>query len=157
MKLSRICGATLVAVIILGVFSLRIMAAEKIEPDPKAVELIDKMLQAFANPDEAARLQAILPLMHPSILTEDGKDLNKNFKVYQYKKANMDAKLYKQPPEVFEVMKGKPTEVGFEKTKESGRKDKYYLTKTVSKGKKGYVVIFFPDKGDPKIFDFGAL
>jgi hypothetical protein len=70
----------------------------------------------------------------------------------------MNAKLYKLPPEVYEIQQGKPTEVGFDKTKETGRKDKYYLTKSVAKGKKGYVVIFFPDKGgDPKIFDFGAL
>ena len=54
---------------------------EPIEPDAAAVEVINALIQALGMEDEAARTQALLPLLHPVLLTPDGTDIVRNMKM----------------------------------------------------------------------------
>jgi len=80
---------------------------EKMPPDGKAVALITELLKALATENEAARIKAVVPLVHKSLLTADGKDLARNIKDYSFKKASPAAKLYVHPAKIQEVHNGR--------------------------------------------------
>ncbi|MEQ8223383.1 MAG: hypothetical protein ABRQ37_13825, partial [Candidatus Eremiobacterota bacterium] len=70
---------------------------EKISPDEKAIDLLNRFLAALSIEDEQQRLEAVIPLVHKSLLTPDGKDLDNDTKPYSYKKAYENVGCYKQP------------------------------------------------------------
>lgn len=146
--------------VLLGALSLKAFAGiEKIEPDPKGVKLCSDFLAALSRQDEKERLQAVLPLMHKSMLTADGKDLDPNVKRYSYRKACGNVKFHEQPAKVTEVHKGREQTVGFQKTAEKGRVDKYFVAKKSGvAGLPAPLHVFWPnDGGDPKLVNIGSL
>ncbi len=134
-------------------------AIEKIPPDPKAVTLVNALLSALSLPDEAARLKAVLPLVHKSLKTADGADLDANIKRFSYAKASAGAGRYAQPAVIHEVHKGNTLTVGFKETAEKGRKDKYFVKKKEgSTGMPAPIVVFWPEGGgEPVVLDMGSL
>lgn len=136
-----------------------ILAIEKIEPDPAAAKLVNDFMNALTIADEAERLQAILPLVHDSLKSNDKKDLFSNVKQFSYKRAVNMIKLYKLPVELGDVHKGTVSTVGFKETAERGRRDKYFVKKKDGvNGLPAPIHVFIPENGGaPKIFDFGSL
>ena len=134
-------------------------AIEKIQADSKAVQLCENFLKACQLDDPQDRLQAVLPLLHKSMLTRDGKDLDRNVKEFSYKKACGAAKLYAVPVEIYEVHKGNVTTVGFRETAERGRTDKYFVSKKPGvQGRPAPLHVFWPeDGGEPKLINVGSL
>lgn len=134
-------------------------AIEKIDPDPKASALCESFLKACQIEDPQARLAAIIPLVHKSMLTRDGKDLDRNTKDFSYKKACGAAKLYALPVQISEVHKGNVTTIGFKETAETGRTDKYFVAKKDGvQGRPAPLHVFWPQNGgEPKLVNFGSL
>ncbi len=132
---------------------------EKIAPDEKAIALLDRFLAALSIEDPEKRLEAVIPLVHKSLLTQDGKDLDNDTKPYSYKKACQNAGCYKQPVEIYEVHKGNTYTVGYGPTAEKGRTDKYFINKKEGvAGRPAPIHIFWPsDGGEPKIINMGSL
>jgi len=135
------------------------LAIEKISPDPKGIDLLNSLLAALSIEDEEKRLNAVIPLVHKSLLTSDGKDLDNDIKPYSYKKAYENAGCYKQPVEIYEVHKGNTTTIGYGPTAEKGRTDKYFINKKEGvAGRPAPIHIFWPaDGGDPKVVNMGSL
>lgn len=136
-----------------------LLAIEKIDPDPKGVELCEKFLRACQIEDPQARLQAVLPLLHRSLLTNDGKDLAPSVKDFSYKKACSGARFYALPVEIYEVHQGKVTQVGFKETAEAGRTDKYFVSKKAGvSGRPAPLHVFWPEGGgEPRLINVGSL
>jgi len=155
---SRGLGVWLVAALVLTLCT-RALAVEKIEADPKGVKLCSDFLAALAIADEAKRIAAAIPLLHKTLLTEDGKDLTEDVKRFSFKKASDNAKHYKQPAEVTVVHKGMDQTVGAGKQAEKGRADKYFVAKKEGvAGRPAPLHVFWPaDGGAPKLINIGSL
>jgi hypothetical protein len=137
----------------------RALAVEKIDPDPKGVKLCSDFLAALAIEDEAKRIEAAIPLLHKTLLTDDGKDLRPDVKRFAFSKASKNAKFYKQPAEVTAVHKGMDQTVGAGKQAEKGRSDKYFVAKKDgAAGLPAPLHVFWPaDGGAPKLINVGSL
>lgn len=134
-------------------------AIEKIDPDPKGVKLCSDLLAALSRESEAERVQATVPLLHKSLLSDDGKDLARQIREFSFKKAAAGAKFYAQPAEIFEVHKGLEQTIGFQNTAERGRVDKYFVKKKEgAAGRPAPLHVFWPkDGGEPKLVNIGSL
>lgn len=148
-----------ILVLVLSMVISPLLAIEKIAPDPAAAKLVNDFMTALTIADEAERLQAILPLVHNSLKTNDKKDLFSSVKQFSYKRAVNMIKLYKIPVELGEVHKGTDSTVGFKETAEVGRRDKYFVKKKEGvNGLPAPIHVFIPKSGGtPKIYDFGSL
>jgi len=131
----------------------------KIDPDAKAVEVINQTLTALETPNETTRIQMLEKLLHKSMLGPGGKGLDPSVQRFSYKKAVQNAQFYKNPVEIYEVHQGNVSTVGFKTTAEKGRRDKYFIQKKEGvAGRPAPVHIFWPDNGSaPKVLDFGSL
>ncbi len=134
-------------------------AITKIEPDQKAVQLLNEFVRALSIIDDGERLKAVLPLVHKSLKNSNGSDLDGNVKPYSYKKAYQNVKFYKYPVEIYEVHQGNVTTVGYGPTAERGRTDKYFINKKEGvAGRPAPLNVFWPDGGeDPTIIYMGSL
>jgi len=150
-------------IVLLAVFGLglcgRVLAIEKIEPDPKGVKLCVDFMAALAIEDDAKRLEAVIPFLHKTLLTDDGKALKRDVKRFSYRKAYTDVKHYKQPAEITEVHKGTEHTVGSGEQAEKGRADKYFVAKKDPElGRPAPLHVFWPsDGGAPKLINIGGL
>lgn len=141
------------------VLAIPALAIEKVSPDPRGTELCTKFLEALLIPDPDARLKAVLPLLHASMKTSDGKDLEPNVKGFSYKKACSGAQFYQVPAVITEVHKGRDTTIGFGPTAQAGRTDKYFVAKKDGvAGRPAPLHVFFPaDGGAPTLVNIGSL
>lgn len=130
----------------------------KIPPDPKVVALVQKLITALAITDEKKRLEAVVPLLHKSLLTKDGKDIVTNEKQFQYKRAGDMVKLYENPVVVTAADKGPPRTIGSGASAEKGRVDKYFIKKKPDiNGMPAPIHVFLPDQGEPSILNMGSM
>ena len=67
--------------ILLGTSAATLSAQQPIDPDPAAVAVINSLIEALEIQDEAQRTAALVPLLHPVLLTPDGADIVRNFKM----------------------------------------------------------------------------
>ncbi len=134
-------------------------AIEKIRPDPKGTELVNNLVKALSIEDPDERLKAVIPLVHKSMLTSDGQDLDRNVKDFSYKKAYNNVKFYQYPVSIYEVHKGNVLTIGFRETAERGRIDKYFINKKPGvNGRPAPIHVFWPeDGGAPSIVNMGSL
>lgn len=134
-------------------------AIEKIPAEQKGVEVVNALLKALTIEDEAARVKAVLPLVHKSLKSSDGADLTATIRRYSFKKASDAAKLYASPAAIFEVHKGRTVTIGFKETAERGRTDKYFVKKKEGvAGRPAPIHVFWPEGGGaPTIVNFGSL
>ncbi len=135
------------------------MASAQEAPDPRAVELLNKLLEALLVKDARASAQAVLPLVHKSLLSDRGTDLSRSVKDFSFKKARQGVGLYKLPVQITRVARGKVTTIGFKQTAEKGRTDRYFVAKRDAvAGLPAPIHVFFPEEGGPpKIVDMGSL
>lgn len=147
-----------ILLLVLAVFR-PVFAIEKISPDPRGVELVNKLLQALSIEDPEQRLKAVIPLVHKSLLNKDGTDLDINVKPFSYKKAWQNVKFYCIPVKITEVHKGREMTIGYGPTAEKGRNDKYFVGKKPGvNGMPAPIAVFWPsDGGGPKITGMGSL
>ena len=97
--------------------------------DSAALGLLNQFMAALLIKDDSERLAAVLPCVHKSLLNNEGTDLMQTVKEYSYKKAVRDIALYQVPVRVTRVAKGENSAVGYDKTAEEGRSDRYFLAK----------------------------
>ena len=129
------------------------------DADPAAVELLNQFMTALLIKDDSARLTAVLPCVHKTLLNNEGTDLSPTVKDFSYRRAVTDAALYQIPVRVTRVAKDKSTAVGFGESAESGRTDRYFVAKREGvSGLPAPIHIFFPKDGSkPKIVNMGSL
>jgi hypothetical protein len=131
-------------------------AVTKVAPVPRGVKVVNALIEALKIPDPAARMAAVIPLVHVSLLTNDRSALAPNIAQFSYRKAVASIGLYPVPVRITEVHQGNVTTIGFQSTAQRGRTDKYFVAK--SEGRPAPVAVFFPDDGsEPKIVNFGSL
>ena len=138
---------------------IHVAAIEKIKPDSKGTELVNNLVKALSIEDPDERLQAVIPLVHKSLLTSNGQDLDRNVKDFSYKKAYNNVKFYQYPVSIYEVHKGNVLTIGFRETAERGRIDKYFINKKPGvNGRPAPIHVFWPeDGGAPSIVNMGSL
>ncbi len=130
-------------------------------PDPAAVELLNRFFTILQTPDEVQRLQAVLPLMHKSLLFQDktGITLDRSIREFSYPRALKAMNMYQHPVHVSEVQRGQVTTIGFQDSGERGRVDKYFIAKLPGvTGRPAPIDVFFPESGgNPSLVNFGSL
>jgi hypothetical protein len=116
-------------------------------------------MNALLIKDDSERLAAVLPCVHKSLLNNDGSDLMQTVKEYSYQRAIRDVALYQMPVRVTQVAKGNNSAVGYGKTAEEGRTDRYFIAKRDGAlGLPAPVHVFFPKDGSkPSIINMGSL
>lgn len=136
-----------------------VLAVAKIAPNPTVVVLVQDLLNALLIEDDASRLAAVVPLVHKSLLTRDGKTLDEDTRQFSYKKAWQNARFYALPARIVEVHKGRSLTVGYGPTAEKGRIDKYFIAKKPGQpGRPAPISVFIPQSGGaPRIIDMGSL
>jgi hypothetical protein len=130
-------------------------------PDPGAVRLIDQFFSVLQIPDDAQRVQAVVPLVHKSLLFQDktGVTLDRNIREFSYPRAIRAMNMYQHPVHVTEVQRGQVCTIGFKDSGERGRVDKYFIAKLPSvAGRPAPIDVFFPESGgQPSLVNFGSL
>ncbi|MCB9540719.1 MAG: hypothetical protein H6704_31245 [Myxococcales bacterium] len=134
-------------------------AAAEEKPNPAAVALVEALVAALREPDEAKRAAAVLPLLHRSLLNEAGDDLDPFVRRYSFAKASAGVRFLARPVRVVQVRRGRPVTLGFGPTAERGRSDLYFVARPDGPASSpAPVAVFFPaDGGAPGIADFGSL
>jgi hypothetical protein len=129
------------------------------QPDPRAVEVLNKLMEALLVKDDREALRGVLPLVHKSLLNAKGDDLSPSIRRFSYKKARQGVALYKVPVEITRVAKGKEQTIGFRQTAERGRVDRYFVAKRAGvSGLPAPLHVFFPaDGGPPTVVNIGSL
>jgi hypothetical protein len=158
MKRMRLAGWWMALALAVHVVAAQAVV-KKVEANPKGTELVSKLLAALSIEDEKARLAAVVPLMHKSLLTADGKDLDRNIKEFSYRKAVANVKFYAQPASIFEVHELAEQTIGFQETSERGIVFKYFVNKKEGEaGRPAPIHVFFPSSGgEPKLVNIGSL
>ena len=133
-------------------------AIDKIDPDPKAVALINDFMKALAIEDATKREAEAVKFLHKSMLTNEGT-MGSSLKNYAFKKATDGVKFYAVPVKITEVHKGRTVTVGFKETAEKGRTDKYFVAKKEgAAGRPAPLHVFWPEGGGaPKLINIGSL
>jgi hypothetical protein len=134
-------------------------AAVEEKPIPAAVALVEALVAALREPDEAKRAAALMPLLHRSLLNDAGDDLDPFVRRYSFAKASDGVRFLAKPVKVVQVRRGRPVTLGFGSTAERGRSDLYFVARPEgATGSPAPVAVFFPDAGGaPRIADFGSL
>ena len=150
---------TILCFLLSGCLAASAGAIEKVPPSPEGKALVDTFLSAMRTKDATARVKAVLPLVHKTLRSQDGKTLTADVLRYSFKKASQSVQAYASPARITEVHKGRTVQVGYKETAERGRRDKYFVAKREGvKGRPAPVHVFFPaDGGAPRIIDFGSL
>jgi hypothetical protein len=127
--------------------------------EARGVELAGRFLQALRTDDEAARIKAALPLLHRSLLTADGDDIDPSVKRAAWRKASANADTVALPTKVTRVRaKGNLTIGEGSDNVERGRVDDYFLARAEgNSGLPARITIFFPQQGEPKIYDMSGI
>lgn len=130
------------------------------DTEPKAMELLNKFLEALLIEDADASAKALLPLVHKSLMDDNGDDLTRDLRSFSFKKAHSNAKFYQSPVRVTRVRKtDSRTAIGYGDSAEKGRIEDYFIAKKQGvNGMPAPVQIFFPaNGGEPKIAYMGSL
>lgn len=131
---------------------------EKIPPDPKALQIISKLMTALAIPDENARCKALMPYLHWCMLNKSKTDLAHNYKAIIRNRVVPKLKKYGNPPQIHEVHRA--TKPESDNPHRFGKFTTYKVDRYYFKSKDGEVggpvVFWWPDGGgDPKVLGIG--
>lgn len=131
---------------------------EAVQADAEGAKLIEKFVSALKIGGDEARLKACLPLLHRSLLSPDGDDLDPSVKKVAWKKASANAGGLESPVRVVRVRsKGNLTIGEGSRKVERGRVDDYFLARADQDALPARVTIFFPQDGEPKIYDLSGI
>lgn len=132
--------------------------SEAAKADAAGALVIAKLVQALQIEDEAARVQACLPLLHRSLLSEDGTDIDLSVKKVAWKKASTNAASLETPVKVVRVRsKGNLTIGEGSRNVEQGRVDDYFLGRSNKEALPARLTLFFPKDGEPKVYDLSGI
>jgi hypothetical protein len=133
------------------------MASEPI--DPRATHLLNQFLAALQIPDPDESANAVLPLVHVSLKTNDRTDLTRDLRSFSFKKANENAKFYAVPVSITRVRTMGTTGIGFGETAENGKVVDYFIAKNAGvNGMPAPIKVFFPASGGhPTVSYMGSL
>ena len=128
------------------------------EVDAAGKRAIEGLVAALQQGDEAAREKAALPFLHRSLLTEDGKAVDPSVKKFAWKKAVANAPGLESPLRIVRVRsKGNPTIGEGSKSVERGRVDDYFLARRDKDALPARITLFFPQNGEPKVYDLSGI
>ncbi len=135
------------------------LLAQDVEPiDAQGKALITKFVAALQTGDEEARVQACLPFLHRSLLTPEGTDIDPSVKKVAWKKAGANAAGLEAPVKIERVRSRGNLTIGEGSRKvEPGRVDDYFLARHDKNALPARVTIFFPEKGEPKVYDLSGI
>jgi hypothetical protein len=134
------------------------LAQETAPVDAAGSKLVGQLVQALREDDEAARVKAALPLLHRSLLSDDGQDIDPSVKKVAWKKAQANVAGLEEPTQIARVRsKGNLTIGEGSRKVERGRVDDYFLARRDKDALPARVTIFFPQEGEPKIYDISGL
>ena len=144
---------------VLVIVSVPGSAVEKIKPDEHGITLVNALMNALLVDDIDLRIAKVMPLVHKSLLSRDGKSLDPDIRDFSFKKASANVKFYKVPIQIYEVHNGNEVTIGWKETAERGRFTKYFVQKKSKQlGRPAPITLFWPlDGGEPKVVDFGSL
>ncbi len=126
--------------------------------DERAVALLNNFIKALQLPDEAARVQACLPLLHRSLLADDKRDIEATTKKFAWTKAVKNAANYAAPIEITRLRAKGTLTLEEGDHPERGRAEDYFIAKKAGiSGLAASITLFFPENGAPKILYFGSL
>ncbi len=125
----------------------------------QAVKVMNHFIHILQRKTFEEAAKKVVPLIHKSLLTHNGKSLDDDTYGYSFKKAYMNAKNYKYPIKVTRVQKLRTTGVGYGDTYQKGIEYKFWIAKKQgTAGLPAPLVLFFP-KGQkmPKLTYIGSL
>lgn len=127
--------------------------------DARAVDLLNRFLEALAVEDPERSARALVPLVHASLRAPGGADLSRDLRQFSFKKAHDNARHYARPVEVTRVRRTNTTALGAGPGATAGRVDDYFIGKRAGvNGMPAPVKIFFPADGSaPTIAYMGSL
>lgn len=122
-------------------------------------KLVNELMQALLIKEEQARVEAVIPLVHKSLLSASGDDLDPSVKAFSFRRASNAVRLYGIPVKITRVARGSDITVGFGGTAEAGRSDRFFVAKREGvAGLPAPIHVFFPaNGGGPKILNMGSL
>jgi hypothetical protein len=129
--------------------------ASENQTDPRAIVLLNQMLQALTLPTKEESVRALVPLLHESLLNETRTGLSSDVRQFSFKKARHDAPLYDKPANVVRTNVYDQTSIRLGEKTEEGALVDYFIHK--STGMPAPVKIFFPKTGAPVITYIGNL
>jgi len=130
------------------------------DTDAKAMEVLNKFMDALMVTDDDASAQEVLKYAHKSLFNSNGDGLSKDLRDFSFKKAHNNAKFYQIPVRITRVRKtNTSTAIGYGESAEKGRIEDYFVAKKQGvNGMPAPVQIFFPaNGGEPKIAYMGSL
>src|SRR5207245_11796900 len=89
--------------------------------------LVNELMNALLLKDGQARVEAVIPLVHKSLLNASGTDLDPSVKAYSFRRASNAVRLYKIPVKITRVARGGDNTVGIGNTAEAGRRDRFFV------------------------------
>lgn len=126
--------------------------------DAAGADAIAGLIAALGQADEASRIRAALPFLHRSLLSADGRDLDPNVKRVAWKKAVANAGGLQEPMKIVRVRsKGNLTIGEGSKDVERGRVDDYFIARRDPDALPARVSLFFPQEGEPKVYDLSGI
>lgn len=133
--------------------------SQDVQPDPKAVEVINNFMKALSIEDFEQSVKAAMPYLHKSLLNDAGNDISPDLRRFSFKKAHDGVKFYAIPATITRVQKTTQTQVGFGPTAEAGEVYKYFVGKKEGvSGMPAPLQVFIPNGGgEPKLVNIGSL
>ncbi len=133
-------------------FSPNVLAQES---QQKALELLNPFVEALLIPDATASAQALLPLLHSSLKSSDGKSLTSLVEQFSFQKARKDVGFYKSPVEIARENKLNQSSINLGSAPETGALVDYYIARKDPKtGLPAPVRIFFPADGSKAVITY---
>jgi hypothetical protein len=131
----------------------------KVKTDRKAVEVLNKFMQALRIEDADSSAKAVMQYTHRSLWNSEETDLTRDLRQFSFKKAHSNARFYQIPVKVTRVRETAISAIGYGETAEKGKVSDYFVGKKSGvNGMPAPVQIFFPADGSaPKISYMGSL
>jgi len=131
---------------------------------PKALEkeaifVLNEFIKTLQNNNFKESAYMSVPLIHKSLLTQDGRELDGDTMRFSFKKAYTNAKNYAYPVKITRIDRLKTTEIGHGNTHEVGVEFKFWIAKKNRNGYSAPLVLFFKQNGsnEPKLSYVGSL
>src|SRR5262245_54836923 len=128
------------------------------QPDKRAVDLLNRMMNALLIENEEESAKALALLVHKSLLPAGGRVLTRDVRGFRCRKDHTGAKLYSNPVAVTRVRQRSLSAIGFQETAEEGTEFDYFIAKKDGvAGLPAPVRVFFPKSGaEPRISYVGS-
>ena len=127
--------------------------------EEKAVTVMNQFIVIVQKESFENAAKKVVPLIHKSLLTSNGKSLDDDTYRFSFKKAYNNAKNYIYPIKITRIQKLKTTEIGYGKRYQKGIEYKFWIAKKEGvSGLPAPLVLFFPENTElAKLSYIGSL